>query len=935
MAINLFDFSNPQWGQKKLNFWPGVSQAGVTNFQDYKKTIPVQQTIQKPTTSTSGGFSVVPKANTWELDKAKIERFIQRWKELGKSRDEIKTAYDKALQQWLFNVGWQTQPKSINELSLIDELKQRWENLWTQISKRAENIESSFTRWRSDIAPVSATQNLWASIWVLWQIVGTAGDILWEWIAFATPDVVKNALTEWWKAVWEKTPDVIKETAINSIKAGWEVYRDFKQKNPFLADTLEGSLNVASILPSWKWGQLALKWAEKTWEVLSKWWQVALKWAEKVWEWVTATTEYWTKLLTWLNRETQQAIKTNPKLFQAIKKWEITPEQIVWDLKTNIWKRLDALSETWKGYQELKKSNIQFPKTEIQAIYDARLSQEWLSKSLIELPLEDRNAIKQAQFYLSELPTNQLTTKEAIELKAKLRSLVSYDKWVSPEWERVVKGIIKDLDNNLKSKIPWYKELDATYWPEREFLNKVQKDLFNKDWTLKDNAISTIRTLTWKWKENKLDRLERIMPWIWEKVKGIKAYEDLQNAIEWKTWSYARGALLWWGWFIAWWPIWWIITFAITHPSIASKALEIYWLSKQKIWVLLNKLKTKTPLNNLEKTQISEAIKTPSNKIFNNLMKNDWISTTSNLDNISSNLQQSPKKIKPSVLSPREKELLKSNKPTNVPNKPLQETSKTWRKLLKKVLPSNFKEKAQDFIEWVADKVGARTKLMWEQGIWAEKTALLKGSDDLINRKKQLDKFALDFIEWKISKDDYDKIVLEYSDVVKNNKLQYDNSKKIINQEKKETIKYAPNNSSELWENIYYHWTNSDFNEFKLTNWENAWETYWKWIYLTNKKDWALIYSKWKDRKLLEVKVDWKIKEIFDTWNENEMKKIINNIKSNWYSWVKIKSVYLEKKWIRWEDVVLIFDPKNTNILNKRFETIEQAQKSKPLKKSN
>ena len=61
---------------------------------------------------------------------------------------------------------------------------------------------------------------------------------------------------------------------------------------------------------------------------------------------------------------------------------------------------------------------------------------------------------------------------------------------------------------------------------------------------------------------------------------------------------------------------------------------------------------------------------------------------------------------------------LKPNQPTNVSNKPIQETSKTWRKILNKILPSNFKEKAQDFVEWVADKVGARTKLLWWE--WAK-----------------------------------------------------------------------------------------------------------------------------------------------------------------------------------------------------------------------
>lgn len=67
--------------------------------------------------------------------------------------------------------------------------------------------------------------------------------------------------------------------------------------------------------------------------------------------------------------------------------------------------------------------------------------------------MEDRTAIKQAQYYLNELSENTLSSKQAIELKAKLRSLVSYGKMKSPEWERVVKWLIKDLDNAFKKII--------------------------------------------------------------------------------------------------------------------------------------------------------------------------------------------------------------------------------------------------------------------------------------------------------------------------------------------------------------------------------------------------------------------------------------------------------------------------------------------------
>ena len=55
---------------------------------------------------------------------------------------------------------------------------------------------------------------------------------------------------------------------------------------------------------------------------------------------------------------------------------------------------------------------------------------------------------------------------------------------------------------------------------------------------------------------------------------------------------------------------------------------------------------------------------------------------------------------------------------------------------LKKVLPSNFKEKAQDFIEWVADKVWARTKFIdyWDKLYHWTTAKFDKFSDDFTNK---------------------------------------------------------------------------------------------------------------------------------------------------------------------------------------------------------
>lgn len=65
----------------------------------------------------------------------------------------------------------------------------------------------------------------------------------------------------------------------------------------------------------------------------------------------------------------------------------------------------------------------------------------------------------------------------------------------------------------------------------------------------------------------------------------------------------------------------------------------------------------------------------------------------------------------------------------------LQWTEYNWYNL-KKLIPSNFKEKAQDLVDKTMEKIGWKTNLMWNEWIWADKTALLKGSDDLISEAR-------------------------------------------------------------------------------------------------------------------------------------------------------------------------------------------------------
>lgn len=918
---------------QKLNFWPWVSQAGVTNVQTKQTPPQTQETPQK------SGFSLIPTANASEdlnqqavsdiIKGMPIEEFDTYYPELASNKQIFQQLSSDIIAGMPINEISKYYPELSWQATIPETPKETWW-AWVSIPTYKPFTDEDISEWNLlSTATLKNTAKYGANVvWGAYNILSWLGNMIlhpvktaewikdvWAWLV----DIVKWENTEeskiakqmyndvivkkygswenfktasiedptaiiwdvlsavsWWAAIAGKVSNLQKASTLSNLRKAsvtsklsesqrlaqiqkatklWERAENLKQLSS-TANKYNPYLQTPII--AWKWVK---KWVEKIWET-----------AWKIWEWITATTEYWTKLATWLNRETQDLIKNNPELFKQAKKWTLTAETVVWDVKTNIEKRLTDLNETWKWYETVKQSPVTFNKADIQDIYNNRFTKEWLTNTLIELPLEDRTAIKQAQYYLNELPENTLSSKQAIELKAKLRSLVSYDKWVSPEWERVVKWLIKDLDTNLKDNIPWFKELDAIYWPEREFLNKVKKDILNQDWTLKENSISTIRNLTWKWKEFKIDRLEQIMPWITEKVKAIKAFEDLQWSIEWKTWSYARWVLLWGWWYAMWWPVWWITTFIITHPSVASKALELYWITKQWIKNLVNKVTNKKPLTANETQTLQNAIKnTKSNNLFNNIVNDDKLSTIpySNITTTKSD------KIIPWNFTWKklvENANLNSNNPKNaIPNPTTKISSKDWK--LSRILPSNFKEKAQETVEKIADKIWARTKLMWNEWIWADKTALLKGSDDLIKEARKYKTFE----DFKKSQ----------------------------------------------WQELY-HWTKQNFDKFDLSKIsENEQWLFWRWIYTTpNKKMaenyWWNVINSYIDKSSNLVKWDDKI----PTKNISNLKenikndfKIDNDIINHIFS-IPPKSINLYK---RIQDILEITPKKASELFSKSW----------------
>ena len=183
-------------------------------------------------------------------------------------------------------------------------------------------------------------------------------------------------------------------------------------------------------------------------------------------------------------------------------------------------------------------------------------------------------------------------------------------------------------------------------------------------------------------------------------------------------------------------------------------------------------------------------------------------------------------------------------------------------------------------------------------------------------REQQYNKELWDFIEWKSNKTE-SQIKAEYKDVSDFIKKKSEYEKGMF----EKSIDSLPADSNKLWNDIYYHWTSVEFAKFNRPK-VLHWDIFGEWIYLTPNKSWAELYakqsaSKWWNEKIAIVKVKWKLKEI-DGSNEMNIKwyteNAVKKAKKDWFDGVKIRNNLLDKWAIRWEDIIMIFNPENAII---------------------
>jgi len=344
-------------------------------------------------------------------------------------------------------------------------------------------------------------------------------------------------------------------------------------------------------------------------------WVDLVKWG---WRLVKDVWEFGTSKLSWLSIDTIKTIVKDPKTFGIAEKWWITTEWLWANVLNKIDQRVKDLWGTGKQYNKVRADEtvFKFDDAPLDWLIDDLDIKIWrngkldFSDSAI-WNVTDQNSIQKAYALVKSKAWNELNGNSTLNLRQNIDSNINFALGNTWQGKNAIKSIRSIVDDQAKDNIPGLRRLDQKFSKEIWELNDIKKNLYNKDWSLKDNYMTTINNLTNKWNEVKLARIKKVIPDVEKQINALKAFEDVEFSKGTKVWTYAQWAGLG-AWVVAWITTWnplvWLATLMVLNPTVISKVLQGFWYSKQFIKTVWDKVKKWLKLNKEESTLVSQAV---------------------------------------------------------------------------------------------------------------------------------------------------------------------------------------------------------------------------------------------------------------------------------------------------------------------------------------
>lgn len=326
---------------------------------------------------------------------------------------------------------------------------------------------------------------------------------------------------------------------------------------------------------------------------------------------VSGTSKFSASQATGLSSDTLKQIIENPDHFTEVAQHSISRSAIAQDVASAIETRINALSETGKGYNEIRKvpGSVSVPEgtvTGILAKYGLGVGKKGEIISNAEsrpVTAIDKTAIE--RFIKTFGDGGTYSNNAILNAREMLSQMAKYEQGKTGIPEMISRDLRSIFDDAAKSEIPEptigftgnepvtpkLVDIDKTYSPEVRVLNRAKQDFLQKSgegYILKDAAINRIANATGKGKDMLLKRLEELSPGLGDKVRYLKAVEDIQNLSNQIPGKYGRAGLFL-GAAYAFNP-WLIIGTVMSLPELAVPILRGIGMSQAKIKPFLDSL---------------------------------------------------------------------------------------------------------------------------------------------------------------------------------------------------------------------------------------------------------------------------------------------------------------------------------------------------------
>ena len=272
--------------------------------------------------------------------------------------------------------------------------------------------------------------------------------------------------------------------------------------------------------------------------------KTGLKIARKPFRWGKNVLNTIVNKISGISADERKILKENPELVEWYINWTENRQTLVDKIKEKFNSMLDEKTRLGEIYEQFKNST---QKILTDGIFDAvneKLAEKWIYKVNGKLQFPDiwftekqQAQILAAYNMLEKIQKGEASVSDAWGVRRMIDSTLDWE-WntkqgLDLEAINLIKDIRRSIDDALKEQVPWFREADANYAQIKSDIKEIQKDWFNKDGTIKDNAYSRVGNLTDKANKARLERLEKYLPWITNELKALAVAESLDKA--WKA----------------------------------------------------------------------------------------------------------------------------------------------------------------------------------------------------------------------------------------------------------------------------------------------------------------------------------------------------------------------------------------------------------------